>query len=168
MGFLLMWIFAIYLGVGNFVYSFLDVVIHYFPCVTGPSAYSIILCTHYILLFTNWLTSFIQYSGGRLAKKVPYAPQTPSLKLIINTVFDLLHACFIKCHQTNEKNNCHHEQKYFFPPPEVPNPSLPGWKGTFEYKQTSNTSAQWRVGRRKGNGHVLGPWGGGITLRGAD
>ena len=126
------------------------------------------MCTHYILLFTNWLTSFIQYSGGRLAKKVPYAPQTPSLKLIINTVFDLLHACFIKCHQTNEKNNCHHEQKYFFPPPEVPNPSLPGWKGTFEYKQTSNTSAQWRVGRRKGNGHVLGPRGGGVTLPGAD
>ena len=24
-------------GVGNFVYSFLDVVIHYFPCVTGPT-----------------------------------------------------------------------------------------------------------------------------------
>ena len=113
-------------GVGDFVYSFLDVVIHYFPCVTGPSTYSIILCTHYILLFTNWLTSFIQYSGGKLGKKAPYAPQTPSLKLIINTVFDLLHACFIKCHQTNEKNNCHHEQKYFFPPPEVPNPSLPG------------------------------------------
>ena len=81
-------LYAIYInnGVGNFVYSFLDVVIHNFPCVTGPSTYSIILCTHYILLFTNWLTSFIQYSGGRLGKKVPYAPRPPSLKLIINTV----------------------------------------------------------------------------------
>ena len=86
---------SVFIGVGDFVYSFLDVVIHYFPCVTGPSTYSIILCTHYILLFTNWLTSFIQYSGGKLGKKAPYAPQTPSLKLIINTVFDLLHACFI-------------------------------------------------------------------------